>query len=238
MRLLLTSDWQVDSHNLDLCEIMLAELLAAADKHKPDCIVHAGDVKEAYSPVPVPVVQFSVRAVKTITAKHRLIVMKGNHDRTSQSADSTSWLDILKVAGAEVVSTPKVKVVSEVGGTTLLPFPVKTGVLAFLPFQHDKSVVPAMAKELRIQTQQALEKHELEKSVLIFHDEVQGQAGFRGNSGLSLRELRAAKYSGCFGGHVHLHQNIPDTNTWFIGSPFPQDWSEANCSKGILLVDV
>lgn len=49
MKLLLTSDTQSEFSNLSECETSLQELLAAAEKYKPNAIIHAGDLKEIYN---------------------------------------------------------------------------------------------------------------------------------------------------------------------------------------------
>lgn len=221
MRLLLTSDWQCDTNNLDLCEQSLQELLAAAKKYKPDAIIHAGDVKDAYSPVHVPVVSFAVRAVRRICeAGHRLIILLGNHDRVSQTADSKNWLDVLRVAGAETVSKPRSKRIGD-------------GVVSFLPYTSDKKEERRWAAQLAAEETTGLR-------VLIFHTEVKGAvlngAGIP-TSGADLDALGASHYTACFGGHIHGHQQI-GKNAWYIGSPFCQDWSEANACKGHVLADI
>lgn len=112
-KFLLTSDWQIDFSNLQECEQSLDELLAAAAKYKPAAIIHGGDMKDAYDPVACEVVKFAVRMTKRIReAGFRFIILLGNHDRISQSAESKNWLDVLAAAGAEVVTEPKIKIIA------------------------------------------------------------------------------------------------------------------------------
>lgn len=217
MRLILTSDTQTDFHNLDLCEIAMQEVLASAKKYKPDAIVHCGDAKEAYNPLDTRVVQFWVRWTRIfVKTGFRFIVLKGNHDRISQSHESKNWLDILRAAGAETVSLPKVKTIGRI--------PV-----AFLPYTGDKAQEKKWAKELAA----------TEAEVLFFHTEIRGgtlNSAGQVTIGYDPNELEMGRYAACFGGHIHRHQRI-GSNVWYVGSPFCQDWSEANDPKGHLIVN-
>lgn len=220
MRLLLTSDWQTDVANIDLCQISLKELKAAAKKHKPDAIILAGDLKDQYSPVHIQVVQFWVRAIRELRALEIPVsVLLGNHDRVSQSVESDNWLDILRAAGASAVASPRWKNIGD-------------GSVAFLPFTKDTKQLIAWAEML---SGEASKK----TSALIFHNEVSGGDLGTGvpTHGVTPEELRFDRYVVAAGGHVHYHQKI-SRNGWFIGSPFCQDWGEANASKGHILLDV
>jgi DNA repair protein SbcD/Mre11 len=223
MILLLTSDWQADHHNLDLCEISLKELLAHAKKHKPDAIIHAGDLKDAYNPVDIRVAKFWVRATREITKRgYRFIVLLGNHDRISQSSESKNWLDILRAAGAEIVTVPKWK-------------KVRDGAVAFLPYTSDKKQEADWADQLL----ETAPEETPNVSVLIFHTELKGAKlnsfGTEAD-GNTVSALHSSSYAACFGGHLHGHQKVAE-NVWYIGSPFTMDWGESNEFKGHVLYD-
>lgn len=221
MKLLLTSDTQAEFNNLDLCEISIQELIAAANKYKPDAIIHAGDLKELYNPCDLRVVKFWVRAVRAIKEEgFRFIILLGNHDRLSQSVDSKNWLDILRAAGAETISRPRVKQIGDCG-------------VAFLPYTSDKKEELQWAKNLHEHTRVPM------PSVCIFHTELSGafmNPGIQAR-GNTLEDLYLDKYSAAFGGHLHMHQKVMDT-IWYIGSPFCQDWGETNQKKGHLLATI
>lgn len=222
MRLLLTSDWQADHRNIDLCEITLAELLKYAEEYEPDAIIHAGDLKEPYDPIPATVLKFWVRAVRTINkAGYRFIILKGNHDRISQSNKSKDWLDVMRAAGAETVSKPRWKVVGD-------------GQVAFLPYTADKKLEAKWASSLADHTPGT-------PSALIFHTEVHSAelnaAGIK-TKGITPEDLHADAYHICMGGHLHGHQQLAGSNIHYIGSPFCMDWSEVNQRKGHVLVEV
>lgn len=222
-RFLFQSDLQADFGNLQECEIALEELLAAANKYKPAAIIHAGDVKDAYSPVDVETVKFCVRMVRRIReAGHRIIILLGNHDRISQSAESRNWLDVLQAAGAEIVTKPRVKVIQGVA-------------IGFLPYGVGETLIQG-AKTLLSKTS----GHGSGPKLLVFHSEITGSvinASGRLGKGVTGEDLGFEHYDACFGGHIHQHQKIAD-NAWYIGSPFCQDWGEADAAKGHLLVDI
>jgi DNA repair exonuclease SbcCD ATPase subunit/DNA repair exonuclease SbcCD nuclease subunit len=215
MRMLLWSDLQCHFSNIAECQIATKELLRTAAKFQPDVIINAGDVKDEYSPISQSVIKECVRATREIVAAgYRYIILKGNHDRESQSPDATDWLSVLKAAGAEVVTKPRTLIIANTR-------------VAFLPFIADKVRLVKAASKLA----------ETESYALIFHAEVFGTTP--GKNGITLEDLRVENYLACFGGHIHNHQRIGDnTYVWYIGSPFTHDWSEANYPKGHLKVDI
>jgi DNA repair exonuclease SbcCD nuclease subunit len=216
MRLLCTSDWQTETDNLDLCETALGELLAYADKYQPDAIIFAGDLKQHYIHQNlIFVVKWWVKKIREMKNRgHRVILLKGNHDRLSQSVNSKDWMDILRAAGAETVSYPKVK---EIGGR-----------VAFLPYTPDREQEREWAQDLAKQGADAL----------VFHTEIlSADMGAVKGKGISLEDLGASRYKVCLGGHIHKHQKIGD-NCYFIGSPFCHGWGEANMQHGFVLAEI
>ena len=217
MKLLLFSDTQTEVSNLDLCGRAIDELLHYAQQCAPDAIIHGGDVKQHYSDANIVfVVKWWLRKIQEIRAAgHRLIILRGNHDRLSQSVDSKDWLDILRVAGAETISKPRVKQVGD-------------GRVAFLPYTPDRELERQWAASLKKQG----------ADVLIFHTEVLSaeMSGVK-SKGISLEDLGADAYQVCLGGHIHKHQKVGN-NCYFIGSPFCHDWGEANAAKGYVFVEI
>ena len=224
MRAIFFSDTQVDFGNLQECETALDEVLASAAKYKPDVIIHAGDVKDEYSPISAEVVKFAVRMVRRIRkAGHRFIILLGNHDRISQSSESKNWLDVLAAAGAEVVTKPQVKMVAGAA-------------VGFLPY----TTVP---EELKNATLGILERDERAfwasyPRIPCRNSRFRGQCLGQGRPGVTAEDLQFDQFDACLGGHIHRHQRIGDYPAWYIGSPFCQDWGEADSRHGHLLVTV
>lgn len=224
MRLLLTSDWQVEFSNLDYAEISLQELLKLASKIKPAAIVHLGDLKEDYNPIDLRVVKFWVRAVTAIRAAgHRFIALMGNHDRISQSRESKNWLDVLRAAGAETISQPRVK-------------EIESRPIAFLPYTGDKEQEKQWASEV---LDMANDKVTDFPPILMFHTGIHGAMldSGRKECGNLPEDLFMPEYQFCFGGHLHTHQLVTG-NVLYVGSPWCQSWGEANAQKGHVEVKI
>jgi DNA repair exonuclease SbcCD nuclease subunit len=225
VRLLLTSDWQTDVSNLDLCETALSELIDANNSFMPDAIIHGGDLKEPYSPVHVAVVQFWVHAVKAIrAAEHQteLIILEGNHDRTSQSPESKSWLDIMRMAGAVVATKPKLYQIENAGWICLLPY-----------IANKEKEKKAASRLWRVASKKQGPR------VCIFHTEIAGAAmsPLIKAVGNTVEDLRLDRYDAAFGGHLHDYQRVTDT-VYYIGSPFCHSWAEADSRKGFVYVEI
>lgn len=218
-RLLCTSDWQCDYSNIDLCERAQEELLAWAAEYKPEAIINLGDFKERYDPIAGAVIKFWVRAIGQVRkAGFRYIALQGNHDRLSQGRDAQHWMDVLCAAGAETVSRPKVISVGD-------------GSVAFLPFTPDKKQEIEWAAQLA----EVVSASGFGRA-LCFHTGVGDVVSHQ--QGMTLEELGVSHYTAAFGGHVHEHQRLGDTDAWYVGSPFAQDWNEINQSKGMMLADI
>lgn len=201
---------------------MLVEILAAKAKYRPDAIIALGDLKHSYNPLDLRVAKWWVKAIKTIGP---LYILLGNHDRLSQSHQSKNWLDILRAAGAETISTPRwIKLCSV----------EQPGYGAFLPFTADRKQEKEWAKQLDS------ERPKDGVSVLLFHTEIGGgilNASGTKTGGITLEGLRADEYDFCAGGHIHIHQRIGN-NCIYVGSPFCHDWSEANSPHGLVLLEI
>lgn len=222
MNAILTSDWQVDFYNLDLCRRVADQMLTYAREKNIKTIINAGDMKEAYNPVDMRVVKFWVWFIKRARDKDiSVVLLLGNHDRLSQSVDSMHWLDVLRAAGAVVVSQPHVKMIDGAR-------------VGFLPYTADKRKEKQWAKTLR-QDIADIGKTQ-DPSVLIFHTEVAGAylnalgVTMKGNTA---EDIYLDQYDAAFGGHIHLHQQITE-RSYYIGSPFCQDWSEVNTLHGFV----
>ena len=159
MKLLLASDFQTDFGNVAYCETAIKEIEVSARGFEPDAIILAGDLKEQYNPADLRIVQFWLRAIRGLTATgYRVIILLGNHDRFSQSLKSKNWLNILRPAGAEIVTKPVVKWIGD-------------GVAAFLPYTSSRKKEALWADRLFEDT-----KKLSSPKALIFHTDVTGAA--------------------------------------------------------------
>lgn len=225
MRVLISSDWQADTHNLAKCEIVRDELIAHVKEYKPDAVILAGDLKHAYNPIDGHVINFWTKTTKMLVALCPFLVNLGNHDNFSQSLKSDNWFDVLRSNGARTASRgPAV-------------YDIGNGHIAMLPFTKDKKLEQEWADNLAEDP-----RIEPGPSILIFHTEQTGASlgGKRTWKNASVN-LHAEKYLAAFGGHFHEHQRLEGTEEEapivYVGSPFCQDWGEANQTKGHVLVD-
>ena len=220
MKILTTADWQVSPGNLHRCELMLKHLLEVAHNEKVDAVLHLGDVKDAFNPVDVNVTNFMVRATRKITKIAPFHVLLGNHDHTSTSDESASCMPVLRAAGALTYEKP-----------TWVQF--KSTWVYFVPYYRDRKVLldHLTVKDSLIPGQK----------LLAFHAEINGckmsrHVGAEGKGGIPIEGLWPDDYALCLGGHIHYQQKCAD-NVWYVGSPFQQNWGEANHPCGFLLVE-
>ena len=221
MRILVTGDFQADFDNLHLCEQAWTQILEYTQRRKMDAIVVAGDLKRVYNPVDARVSNWWVNAISRAVKQDGLSVILnlGNHDRVGQYTDAVNWFPVMRKAGAICIDKgPKV---IEVGD----------GQLAMLPFCSNKKVLRQWAEDLH----QWVSKN----AILIFHEDLKGcsynQLGRASEVGIEPKELYPNSYRYCVGGHIHLHQQI-GKNIYYTGSPFCQDWGEANQRKSYTII--
>lgn len=215
MRALVTGDWQASWSNLEQCEAVTDLVIKLCKKHQAEWLWHLGDLKHTYSPVDVRIVNFGVHFVKRITnAGIKLAILLGNHDRAGMSADSDNWFPALQAAGALTIDKPSAFADGSVVGVPYISDP-----------EESRAAFKWAAKQ--------------KAQYLLFHNELRGCRvnvySKMPDAPLSLKDLRTDAYKYCLGGHIHLYQQM-GSNLYFVGSPFIQDWGEANQRKGVMLV--
>jgi DNA repair exonuclease SbcCD ATPase subunit len=102
-----------------------------------------------------------------------------------------------------------------------------------VPFYRDKSVW-----EREVANTVVERNYNPKKTILLFHEMVRGSqlnVQVKAEDGITLPSSN--QYVAAFGGHVHLHQQLA-RNVWYVGSPFAQDWGEANQPKGFMLATI
>ena len=222
-KILFTSDWQLELDNLDTCQQVVDEIINKfLPVYKFKYLVHCGDVKRAYNPVDVRVVNFILRAItKFKQAGLEVYFVLGNHDRVGMHVDKQNWFPVLRKAGAYAADEPERIGLGDCN-------------LAFLPFRNSQVLNIRDASELAAEADKKTD-------ILIFHADLKGAKynvleNTPSAGTLSIEDLCPGKYRHCIGGHIHLQQNV-GRNVWYVGSPFATDWGEANQKKGYLLFD-
>jgi len=222
LKLLVTADWQADWENLDLCRKAAEEVLSLVKEHELDYVIFAGDLKRHYNPVDVRVTQFWTDFLAELDLTTKAFLLLGNHDRVGMYSEATNWLPILHRAGATPIHQGA-RVFSRDGTS-----------LCFLPFSSSREKTKRWANEL------SKNMPTNRQNVLFFHNDIRGckynVLGAASTGKLTSNDLHADEYDYCFGGHVHLRQDITGNNCWYVGSPFATDWGEANQTKGYTLL--
>lgn len=223
MRILLTGDWQVAPTNISLFKGFSAWLLQLAIKHRVGHLFHLGDVKHAFNPVDVRVVQCVVDCFRTFQQKGiPVTILEGNHDLLAVRGNE-SWLPLLGEVGCTVVMKPDEHHWKD--GTSIF----------YLPYSENKDASRAVLKKFG----RSAGKLKASGTVLLFHDEISGcrlnvQTRYDGK-GLHLKDFHRESYKALFGGHIHFRQQMG--NLAYVGSPVAHDWGEANQRKYVVIYD-
>lgn len=224
MNLLFTSDWQAETSNLEKCEQVVQDILRIQVHEKIDAVIHCGDFKQHYNPIDTRVANFGVSTAQRLSARSLFKVLLGNHDRIGMHSDDKNWFPVLQSAGASVYDQPDVCVFED-------------SALFILPFISDHDKLVAHANTLMRMTSEKRMKGKTK--ILTFHETIRG-CGFNSmtkanEARVTLKDLCVDAYDFCIGGDIHMHQKL-GRNLWYIGSPFPINWGEANQRKGYLLL--
>lgn len=155
MKVILTSDWQAEWSNLDLCRQAWRQIHSYALDHKIKIVVVAGDLKKHYNPVDVRVTKWWQRAIEKLTNDDiEVLVLLGNHDRVGMYTDADNWLPILKRAGAIVFDKPD-------------SYETNDGTIHLLPYNCSNK---ALKHQARMLSQLADKK----RDILVFHADIKG----------------------------------------------------------------
>ena len=221
MRILFTSDWQVERETIPTCRKMVDEILALKKRLGFHLLVHCGDVKHVYNPIDVLVANFVSKIIHQFKdAGLRVVICLGNHDRIGMYVDKQNWFPILRNAGAEAFDDPTRLVLGDGHSLRVLPF-------------RNSDVL------LRREASDLARGERDEKAILVFHSDIkaaQYNVLSRSDAGISVKDLHFSRYKFCIGGHIHLQHRVMG-NVWYVGSPFATDWGEANQRKGYLIYD-
>ena len=89
MRILITADWQAEWSCLPQCRQALCQIKLLVKQYDIEAVVIAGDLKAAYDPVQIRVIQFWQGAIHQLRKLGvRVLVLLGNHDRIGMYSDA------------------------------------------------------------------------------------------------------------------------------------------------------
>lgn len=229
---LFSADWHLAVSTLDIVEKVTDEVISICKKHHVDYFVHLGDLKSDYSPIDGRVINAGVRTVdRIIKAGVKYLQLKGNHDRYNLFTSFSSWLPVLRKAGA---ITYDMHTGEKLGDGTEI---------CFLPFENNDDEFKKHARELARITEAKRKAGSLKFAILAFHQDIKGAhynvLRKESESDLNPKDLCPEAYDFCIGGDLHLPQKVVYSkgNIHYTGSPYPVDGGEANQRKGYILID-
>jgi exonuclease SbcD len=261
MKLLHLSDWHLgrETYNTSRAQdhdAVIGEMLAYAREHKPDLIVHTGDLFDAVRPA-YPEMARGVNALQELAVAAPVVVLCGNHD-------SPALFDLF---GQLIGPASRVHFISRArppaqGG--ILSFPTAADEvirLAPLPFVHANRMLDgfeepgtwtALYADRIHRVEQSLDRGLLDgfdnrRDVAVFAAHLYvGKAVLSGserkiqvgeNYATQLEHLPAVTYAAF--GHIHKPQKLPGglVDGCYAGSPIQLDFGELGEAKRIVLVE-
>jgi DNA repair protein SbcD/Mre11 len=261
MRLLQLSDWHLgrETYNTSRAEdhdAVISEMLGYAGEHKPDLIVHTGDLFDAVRPA-YPEMARGVNALQELAMTAPVVVLCGNHD----SPALFDLFDQLIGPDSRVHFVSRARPANQGG---ILTFPTAAGEtirLAPLPFVHANRMLDGFEEPGtwagvyadRIHLIEhglaagLLDGFDIGRDVGIFAAHLSvGNAVLSGserkiqvgeNYATRLEHLPAVTYAAF--GHIHKPQKLPGSvvDGCYAGSPIQLDFGELGEAKRIVLVE-
>lgn len=262
MRLLHTSDWHLGrtTHGVSRAvdhDTVLAEIVTAAREHRPDLIVHSGDLFDQVRPS-YPDIATALDVLGELAEVAPVVVICGNHDSPQ----------LFRILGRALGPNRGIHLVDEPrnpsgGGVLRFPGPDYTQLrLGVLPFIHPNRFVDAFddpatwrgAYADRVGAMERAIADELardfdpsrEVSVFAAHLHVGGaglansERGAHTSEQFETRSDDIPKVDYAAFGHIHKPQAIPGSHVVgrFAGSPLQLDFGEVGERKSIVLVDL
>ncbi len=257
MKLLHTADWHLGAklgrhERMEDHQVALRALLRVAKSERPDLIVHAGDLFDAYRP-PYAALQLGVRALQQLAEMAPTVVISGNHD-------STALFNVLhEMAGA--AAPRRLWFVTQPDVVELLGIAAVPVAVACVPFIPPGAITDyATADASRFEGNYADGIRKVNDTVVGQACEIAGPTGIvlyaahlhvdgarPGNSerrftvgedhATHTKGLHRALY--CAFGHIHEPQRLPGNAPGrYAGSLIPLDYGESDQSKHAVVVTI
>jgi DNA repair exonuclease SbcCD nuclease subunit/energy-coupling factor transporter ATP-binding protein EcfA2 len=226
MKILFSSDWQVQASNFPQIDAVTEEIVEAIKTQGIDAFVHCGDIKHTINPIDGRVINKTLAAITRIQkAGAEVFFNLGNHDKLAMSEDAANWFEPFRRIGVHGMDTPGFLRLSGRGPEFRLFF------LPYMSAGHTLAAADAFRRD----------KPTPKDSALVFHTsitkaKINTRRVYEGEDAIPLAELLPTRYMAVIGGHFHMQQQL-GPNAYYVGSPFPTDWGEANQAKGYLILD-
>jgi DNA repair exonuclease SbcCD nuclease subunit len=197
-------------------------------RHKCQALWDAGDLTDDRSSIPIPAIAGLIESLERFKGFENNLKVVGNHEQFLR--DTTIHVGKLFTPFFQLVEETAVKSIFDgrlIDGASGNPV-----ILACSYPASNKAASDFIYTE-------SLRAKRRGKSVIVLgHVQV---IGCRMGSGLAAEGVPSEAFEhvdlGLLG-HVHSRQRIKGTNTWYIGSPFQQDFGEADEDKFVAVVDL
>lgn len=245
MRFVHTSDWHLGRsfHQvglLDAQRIYLEHLVDLVRAEGVQAVVVSGDVYDRAMPAPDSVALLSETLRRLVDAGAQVVISSGNHDSAVRLGFAAGLLERTGVHVRSTLADLDRPVVIE--GTALFPIPYLEPRLVAPRLQVEPTHTAVLSAVLgRLRAGAPL--HRAEKSVVMAHTFVTGCATSDSERDILSGGLAAvhpdvfAGFDYAALGHLHGRQQVGET-AYYSGSPVAMSFSEAQHTKGSLLVEL
>jgi len=201
---------------------VIKEIDAFAREHGIKNVFFCGDLFHVREAVPTVALNLMYDAIRDMSAKVRMI--PGNHDYS----DREGMVHSLHVFAHQVFDWSTSRSITVPGSRRdLIRY-------SFVPYTDDRDKAVKEIKELAELTKPD------EPHVLFAHLGIQGaRVGsdyvLVSDTDLSVGDIPWQKFTACFFGHYHEHQQLFQ-NGWYVGASHQHNWGDVNSRRGFLHV--
>lgn len=210
---------------------VLDEISHYAQENNVKNVVFCGDMFHVRESVPTIATNLVYDSLKAMAKSRNVWLMPGNHDYADRFGNVHSLHTFESISNVKVVDwTSKTRTFSNSGK---MGEPV---MFSFVPYSDDRDrITEALIKASN-------ETMEYVPHILFGHFGIQGaKVGsdyvLVHEADLSVSDIPWTKFTGCFFGHYHEHQQL-FKNGWYVGATHQHNWGDANSYRGFLHVKV
>jgi exonuclease SbcD len=217
---------------------LLQAIAAAAGEEDVAAVLFAGDAFERRSPTPAELMVWKRFARQLRDREIPMFSITGNHDVAA--AELPTALEVIGSAGR----TPMLVNLAGPYGLAVLPWTPPSRLVAAAG-GGDRDLIHERAAELLLQTAGELRRAWQGSCILLAHWSVSGASLPNGlptdelrEPVLELGELEGLGFDYVVLGHIHKPQALdPLSSIFYVGSPLPLNFGEAETSHGYWLLD-
>lgn len=222
MKILLIGDPHFQKSNLHVMHTVCQEILQVIDQTQPDLVVNLGDTEDRHENLYQPAHTMAVQFFKAIALRCPLVVLIGNHDRTSNNVfleDSNPFIGMEHYPNITIVHT------------TLWDHERN---LLFVPFVPKGRFHEALSKVDYYPTRE--DKNIQHPSLIFSHQDYNGAAMSNGKL-MTDGDSWSNDLPHIFNGHVHKYQEISNIGVTCVGTFMQQNYGE-DTDKALMLVNL